>query len=104
MLIFFITPRKSRRRSSDKDTYDKTVENVGFLCMTARITHFKAYLSHSTPFALLNISLEIKWLKTAVNGFYAVGTSSSSDMRGIGASIFGAENRSSSAFLRSPSI
>lgn len=61
-------PRKSRRRSSDKDTYDKTVENVGFLYMTARITHFKAYLSHFTPFALLNISLEIKWLKMAVNG------------------------------------
>ena len=56
MLIFFITPRESPGRSSDKDTYDKTVENVGFLYMTARITHFKAYLSHSTPFALLNIS------------------------------------------------
>ena len=56
MLIFFITPRESPGRSSDKDTYDKTVESVGFLCTTARITHFKAYLSHSTPFALLNIS------------------------------------------------
>lgn len=55
-MLLLLLPRKSRRRSSDKDTYDKTVENVGFLYMTARVTHFKAYLSHSTPFALLNIS------------------------------------------------